>query len=47
MLVDHHEGRRWPIEPIDPVDLIRCVIEQRRLTRKDLAAALGARVSRS
>ena len=43
MLVDDSESRRWPIEPADPVELIRYVMEQRGLTRKDLEAALGSR----
>jgi HTH-type transcriptional regulator/antitoxin HigA len=43
MLVDDYESRRWPIAPADPVDLIRYVMEQRGLTRKDLEAALGSR----
>jgi HTH-type transcriptional regulator / antitoxin HigA len=43
MLVDDYEGRRWPVEPADPVDLIRYVMEQRGLTRKDLEPALGSR----
>ena len=43
MLVDDYESRRWPIEPADPVDLIRYVMEQRGLTRKDLEAAIGSR----
>jgi HTH-type transcriptional regulator/antitoxin HigA len=43
MLVDDYESRRWPIEPADPVELIRYVMEQRGLTRKDLEAALGSR----
>jgi HTH-type transcriptional regulator/antitoxin HigA len=43
MLVDDYESRRWPIEPADPVDLIRYVVEQRGLTRKDLEAAIGSR----
>jgi HTH-type transcriptional regulator / antitoxin HigA len=43
MLVDDYESRRWPIESGDPVDLIRYVMEQRDLTRKDLEAALGSR----
>jgi HTH-type transcriptional regulator / antitoxin HigA len=42
MLVDY-ESRRWPIESADPVDLIRYVMEQRGLSRKDLEAALGSR----
>jgi HTH-type transcriptional regulator/antitoxin HigA len=43
MLIDEYESRRWPIEAGDPVDLIRYVMEQRGLTRKDLEAALGSR----
>jgi HTH-type transcriptional regulator/antitoxin HigA len=43
MLVDDYESRRWPIEPADPVDLIRYVMDQRGLTRKDLEAVLGSR----
>jgi HTH-type transcriptional regulator/antitoxin HigA len=43
MLVDDYESRRWPIETADPVDLIRYVMEQRGLTRKDLEIALGSR----
>ena len=45
MLVDDYESRRWPIEPTDPVELIRYVMEQRSLTRKDLEAALGSRAA--
>jgi HTH-type transcriptional regulator/antitoxin HigA len=40
MLVDDYENRRWSIQP---VDLIRYVMEQRGLSRKDLEAALGSR----
>jgi antitoxin component HigA of HigAB toxin-antitoxin module len=43
MLVDDYERRRCPIEPADAVELIRCVMEQRGSTRKDLEAALGSR----
>ena len=43
MLVDDYASRRWPIEPADPVDLIRYVMEQCGMTRKDLEAALGSR----
>jgi HTH-type transcriptional regulator / antitoxin HigA len=43
MLVDEYESRRWPIAPSDPVDLIRYVMGQHGLTRKDLEAALGSR----
>jgi hypothetical protein len=44
MLVDDYEGRRWPIAPADPVEMIRYVMEQRGLSRKDLEA--GARLAR-
>lgn len=43
VLVDDYESRCWPTAPADPVDLIRYVMEQRGLTRKDLEAALGSR----
>lgn len=43
MLVEEYESRRWPIEPADPVELIRYVMDQRGLTRKDLEVALGSR----
>jgi HTH-type transcriptional regulator / antitoxin HigA len=43
MLVNDYESRRWPVEPADPVELIRYVMEQRGLTRKDLQVALGSR----
>jgi HTH-type transcriptional regulator / antitoxin HigA len=43
MLVDDYESRRWPTPPTDAVDLIRYVMEQRGLTRKDLEPALGSR----
>jgi HTH-type transcriptional regulator/antitoxin HigA len=43
MLFDDHESRRWPVEPTDPVELIRHMMEQRGLTRKDLEPALGSR----
>jgi HTH-type transcriptional regulator/antitoxin HigA len=43
MLVDDYESRRWSVEPADPVELIRYMMEQRGLTRKDLEPALGSR----
>jgi HTH-type transcriptional regulator/antitoxin HigA len=43
MLLDDYETRRWPIQPADPVEMIRYVIEQRGLSRKDLEPVIGSR----
>ena len=42
-LVEVYESTRWPIAAPDPIEAIRFMMEQKRLTRKDLEPALGAR----
>ena len=42
-LIESYEAKRWPILPPDPVDAIRCRMEQAGLTQTDLARLLGSR----
>jgi len=41
-LIESYEGRVWPIEAPDPVDALRCYIDEHHLTWKDLADVLGS-----
>lgn len=40
-LVETYEGRRWPIEPLDPVRAIEAAMEMNGYTRAELAALIG------
>lgn len=42
-LIEAYENRHYPIEAPDPVEAIRCVMEQTGKTQSDLAALLGSR----
>jgi HTH-type transcriptional regulator/antitoxin HigA len=42
-LIEAYEARAWPIPPLDPVDTIRHVMNERGFTQSDLAAVLGSR----
>lgn len=42
MLVDAYESTAHPIEPPDPIELIRYVMEQRGLKARDLESIFGA-----
>ena len=42
-LVELYEASRWPIEPPDPIEAIRFMMEQKGLSRRDLEPAIGAR----
>ncbi len=42
-LVDAYERKHYPIEAPDPVELIKFVMEQRGLKRKDLRSIIGNR----
>jgi HTH-type transcriptional regulator/antitoxin HigA len=42
-LVDEYEGKCWPIDPPDRIEMIEYAMEERGLTRKDLEAAIGSR----
>lgn len=41
-LIESYESRVWPIDAPDPVDALRCYIEEHHLTVKDLADVLGS-----
>ena len=41
-LVKVYEEQHYPIAPPSPIDLLNFVMEQRGLTRKDLARAIGS-----
>ena len=42
-LVDAYENEHYPMDPPDPIEAIKFRMEQRCLTRKDLADILGSR----
>ena len=42
-LVDAYENEHYPMDPPDPIEAIKFRMEQRGLTRKDLASILGSR----
>jgi HTH-type transcriptional regulator/antitoxin HigA len=42
-LVEAYEAKHFPIEPVDPIELIAFVLEQRGLSRRDLEPAIGTR----
>ncbi len=42
-LVDAYENEHYPMDPPDPIEAIKFRMEQRGLTRKDLAKMLGSR----
>jgi HTH-type transcriptional regulator / antitoxin HigA len=42
-LVEAYEERRWPIEPPDPIELIRFAISEMGRSQAELAKLLGSR----
>jgi HTH-type transcriptional regulator/antitoxin HigA len=42
-LVDDYESRHYPMDPPDPVEAIRFLMEQQGLTRRDLEGVIGTR----
>lgn len=42
-LIEAYEGRRWPIEPAEPIAAIVAVMETKGYTQADLARLLGSR----
>ena len=42
-LIDAYEAKHFPMDPPDPIEAIKFRMEQRGLTRKDLARILGTR----
>ena len=42
-LVSLYEAKRWPVASPDPIEAIRFMMEQKRVTRRDLEPAIGAR----
>ncbi|MCV0398147.1 MAG: transcriptional regulator [Rhizobiaceae bacterium] len=42
-LVEHYEDRHFPIEPAEPVDLLKAHMENTGRTQADLAALFGSR----
>ena len=43
MLIEQYEQRRWPLEAIDPVEVIEIEVAQRGLSARDLEPYLGPR----
>jgi HTH-type transcriptional regulator/antitoxin HigA len=42
-LVEHYEDKHFPIEPMEPIELLRAHMETTARTQADLAALLGSR----
>ena len=42
-LIDAYEAEHYPMDPPDPIEAIKFRMEQKGLTRKDLAKILGTR----
>ncbi len=42
-LVEHYENKHFPIEPMEPVELLRAHMETTGRSQSDLAALLGSR----
>lgn len=42
-LVEHYESKHFPVEPMEPIDLLRTHMETTARTQADLAALLGSR----
>lgn len=42
-LVEHYESKHFPIEPMEPVDLLRVHMDTTGRTQADLAALFGSR----
>jgi HTH-type transcriptional regulator / antitoxin HigA len=42
-LIEDYEAKRWPIDPVDPVDAIRYRMETGGFRQADLARVLGSR----
>lgn len=43
VLVDDYENTRWPIEPLDPIDLIKAHMGATERGQTDLAQVIGSR----
>jgi HTH-type transcriptional regulator/antitoxin HigA len=43
MLIEDYEGRHYPIQDPDPIELLNHVMENRGLTRKDIEPCIGPR----
>lgn len=44
VLIRSYEDREFPIEPADPIEVLRFCMEQNGRTQKDLADLLGSAV---
>ncbi len=42
-LIDAYEAKHYPMDPPDPVEAIKCRMEQMGMTRKDLEGVIGTR----
>lgn len=42
-LVEHYENKHFPIEPMEPIELLRAHMETTARSQADLAALLGSR----
>lgn len=43
LLVEAYESRYWPVDPIDPIEFLEGLMENRGYSRADLAEVLGSR----
>jgi HTH-type transcriptional regulator/antitoxin HigA len=42
-LIEAYEDKHYPMDPPDPIEAIKCRMEQQGLTRKDLEPMIGTR----
>src|SRR5215216_961884 len=43
VLIRDYEAKRWPVEPSDPIDLLRFAVEDMGRSQADLGRILGSR----
>ena len=43
LIIEEYERKHYPIEPLDPVDFIKCTMELRGVGQKELAELLNSR----
>ena len=43
LVIGDYEGKSWPIDPPDPIDVIKFRMEQRGYGQRELSALLGSR----
>ena len=42
LLIERYESERYPVPDVDPIDVLRILLEQNGLSQRDIAAELGS-----